>query len=83
MRIVFTTRGWEDYCSWAEDRKMLRRVNRLIDEAARDPAVGIGKPEPLSHGLAGYSSRRITEEHRLVYGVRGDDLVIVQVRHHY
>ena len=83
MRIVFTTRGWEDYCTWAEDRKMLRRVNRLIDEAARDPAVGIGKPEPLSHGLAGYFSRRITEEHRLVYGVRGDDLVIVQVCHHY
>ncbi|KLL11217.1 Txe/YoeB family addiction module toxin [Protofrankia coriariae] len=83
MRIVFTARAWADYASWADDRKMLRRINRLIEESARDPAVGIGKPEPLAQNLSGYWSRRITEEHRLVYQVRGDDLVIVQVRYHY
>jgi len=62
---------------------MLRRINRLIDEAGRDPAVGIGKPEPLAQNLRGYWSRRITDEHRLVYRLRGDDLVIVQARFHY
>lgn len=83
MRITFTSRGWEDYLSWQDDRKMLRRINRLIQEAAGDPAGGIGKPEPLTQNLAGYWSRRVTDEHRLVYQVRGDDLVIVQVRYHY
>lgn len=62
---------------------MLRRINRLIDEAGRDPGVGIGKPEPLAQNLRGYWSRRITDEHRLVYRLRGDDLVIVQARFHY
>lgn len=83
MRIAFTDTGWDDYTSWTDDRKMLRRINRLIDEATRDPAVGIGKPEPLSHNLRGYWSRRITDEHRLVYTVRDNDLVIVQARYHY
>jgi toxin YoeB len=81
--VVFTPNGWEDYCSWSDDRKMLRRINRLIEEASRDPAVGIGKPEALSANLAGYWSRRITDEHRLVYLIRDDDLVIVQARYHY
>lgn len=83
MRIVFTPRGWDDYCSWVDERKLLHRINRLIDEAARDPAAGIGKPEALTQNLRGYWSRRVTDEHRLVYTVRGDDLVIVQVRYHY
>ena len=83
MRIVFTTHGWEDYTSWTGDRKTLVRINRLIAEAVRDPAGGIGKPERLSGDLSGCWSRRIDQEHRLVCTVRGGDLVILQARYHY
>ena len=83
MRIVFTTHGWEDYTSWVDDRKTLARINRLITEAARDPATGTGKPERLRGDLSGCWSRRIDQEHRLVYTGRGDDLVVLQVRYHY
>ncbi|MCF6742772.1 Txe/YoeB family addiction module toxin [Blastococcus sp. KM273128] len=83
MRIVFTTHGWEDCTSWVGDRKTLARINRLITEAARDPATGTGKPERLRGDLSGCWSRRIDQEHRLVYTVRGDDLVVLQVRYHY
>ena len=83
MKIVFTPHGWEDYCSGAGDRKTLSRINRLITEAARDPGAGTGKPERLSGDLTGFWSRRVDQEHRLVYTVRADDLVIVQARYHY
>ena len=84
MRLVFTPNGWADYTYWLRaDRSTLKRINRLIDEALRDPASGIGKPEPLRHMFAGCWSRRISEEHRLVYLVDGDDLVILQARYHY
>ena len=83
MRIVFTTHGWEDYTSWAGDRKALVRINRLIVEAARDSGVGAGKPERLRGDLSGCWSRRIDQEHRLVYSVQGDDLVVLQARYHY
>ena len=84
MRLVFTPHGWEDYVYWQQtDRAMQKRVNRLIDDALRDPFEGIGKPEQLRHALAGLWSRRIDEEHRLVYLVDGEDLVIVQARYHY
>ena len=84
MRLVFTPHGWQDYTWWqAADRATLKRINRLIEAALRDPASGIGKPEPLRHVLAGAWARRITEEHRLVYLVDGDDLVILQARFHY
>ena len=84
MRIVFTTDGWEDYTYWlSADRTTLKRINRLIDGALRDPTSGIGKPAPLRHMLAGCCSRRIGEEHRLVYLVDGEDLVILQARYHY
>ncbi len=84
MRLVFTPHGWEDYTFWVEtDGAMLRRVNRLIEAALRDPTSGIGKPEPLRHLLSGAWSRRITDEHRLVYLLDGDDLVILQARYHY
>lgn len=75
--------GWEDYTSWANERTILKRINRMIEEAARDPATGIGKPERLSHNLSGYWSRRITDEHRLVYQLRDEELIIVQARYHY
>lgn len=84
MRLVFTPHGWEDYTFWIEtDRAMLRRVNRLIEAALRDPTSGIGKPEPLRHLLSGAWSRRIADEHRLVYLLDGDDLVILQARYRY
>lgn len=84
MRLVFTSHGWEDYTYWLDaDRKTLKRVNRLIDDALRDPTSGIGKPEPLKHLLAGAWSRRITDEHRLVYLLDDEDLIVLQARFHY
>lgn len=84
MRLVFTPHGWEDYVYWeTADRAILKRINRLIEDISRDPFVGIGKPEPLRHALAGAWSRRIDEEHRLVYLVDADDIVILQARYHY
>lgn len=81
--ISFTRVGWEDYCSWSDNRKTLNRINRLIDEADRDPPAGAGKPERLKGDLAGAWSRRIDQEHRLVYIVRDGDLMVLQARHHY
>ena len=84
MRLVFTVHGWEDYLHWqSADRQVLRRVNRLLEDCVRDPFDGIGKPEQLRHALAAAWSRRITEEHRLVYLVDDDDLVVLQARYHY
>ncbi|MGK2854787.1 MAG: Txe/YoeB family addiction module toxin [Microbacteriaceae bacterium] len=84
MRLVFTAQGWEDYTHWqAADRTTLKRINRLLDDALREPATGIGKPERLKYGISGAWSRRITEEHRLVYLVIEDDLVVLQARYHY
>lgn len=84
MRLVFTPHGWDDYLHWqSADRQILRRVNRLLTDCLRDPFDGIGKPEQLRHALAGAWSRRITEEHRLVYLVDAEDLVVLQARYHY
>jgi toxin YoeB len=84
VRLVFTPHAWEDYQHWVQtDRATLKRINRLIDDVLRDPVTGIGKPEQLRHVLAGAWSRRITEEHRLVYLVERDDVVILQARYHY
>jgi toxin YoeB len=75
--------SYDDHASWADDRRMLKRINPLIEEASLDPGAGIGKPERLSGDLAGYWSRRIDQQHRLVYTLRGEDLVIVQACYHY
>ncbi|AIY00238.1 hypothetical protein ART_0639 [Arthrobacter sp. PAMC 25486] len=84
MRLAFTPHAWDDYTYWlGADKAMLTRINRLINDALRDPAAGIGKPEPLRYMFAGVWSRRITEEHRLVYLVEGEDLIILQARYHY
>ena len=84
MRLVWDPYGWEDYQHWQKvDRRILKRVNTLIDAALGDPFGGIGKPKQLKYGASGAWSRRITDEHRLVYLVAGDDLVILQVRYHY
>jgi toxin YoeB len=84
VRLVFTSHGWDDYKHWLQaDRQILKRNNRLIDDALPDPTDGIGKPEPLRHMLGGTWSRRLTDEHRLVYLVDDADLVILQARFHY
>jgi toxin YoeB len=84
VRLVFTPIGWEDYTYWqGADRAQVKRINRLIEDALRDPTSGIGKPEPLKHVLQGAWSRRIDQEHRLVYLVDRDDLVVLQARFHY
>ena len=84
MRLVFTPHGWDDYQWWvANDKATLKRVNRLLDEIVRSPFEGIGKPESLRHILANCWSRRVDEEHRLVYLVDHDDIVVLQARFHY
>jgi toxin YoeB len=84
MRIIFSSKAWEDYVHWQQaDKKILKRINDLIKAISRDPFDGIGKPEPLRHGLSGYWSRRINDEHRLVYKVEGEDLLIAMCRYHY
>ncbi|HUE93461.1 Txe/YoeB family addiction module toxin [Pseudomonas sp.] len=84
MRLIFAEQAWEDYLHWqGSDKKILKRINALIKEAARSPFAGTGKPEALKHALAGYWSRRINDEHRMVYRVEGDALLIAQLRYHY
>lgn len=82
--IVFRKRAWEDYLHWQQtDRKTLQRINALIRDIQRSSYEGLGKPEPLKHQFAGFWSRRIDDEHRLVYTYVDDELVIVQCRYHY
>ncbi|MFH6983038.1 Txe/YoeB family addiction module toxin [Marinoscillum luteum] len=84
MTLVFTANAWEDYVYWQKvDRKMVKKINDLIKVIKRTPFDGIGKPEPLRYDLAGYWSRRIDLEHRLVYQVSGDELLIYACRYHY
>lgn len=84
MKLIFSSHAWDDYLYWQKtDRKMLKRVNRLIQEIKRSPYKGIGKPEPLRHALTGYWSRRIDREHRIVYKVEDDAIFIAQLRYHY
>ena len=84
MNIVFTDMGWDDYQHWvATDRAMVKRINKLIADVQRTPFTGIGKPEALKHQLSGYWSRRITEEHRLVYAVEENQIVVIAARYHY
>ena len=84
MKLVFAALAWEDYLYWQkQDRKLVERINKLIEATARDPFTGIGKPEPLKHAFAGFWSRRINDEHRMVYRMTGDQLEIAQLRFHY
>lgn len=84
MKLTFTDEAWEDYLYWQKiDKKTVQKINELIKYIKRDPFEGIGKPEPLKHELAGFWSRRINEEHRLVYGITDDSIVIVSCRYHY
>ena len=84
MNLLFTPNAWEDYEYWqSQDKKIIKRINRLIKDTKRSPTVGIGKPEGLKENLSGYWSRRITDEHRMVYKFTNDTLTIVALRYHY
>ena len=84
MKLTFSDEAWEDYLYWQEqDRRMVVRINRLIKETMREPFTGTGKPEPLKHALSGFWSRRINEEHRMVYKVEEGALLLAQLRYHY
>jgi len=84
LKLVFSDNAWEDYLYWQKtDKKILRRINKLIKETKRNPFEGIGKPEPLKHALSGFWSRRINDEHRIVYKATGDSIHIAQLRYHY
>jgi len=84
MRLVFTPHGREDYLYWqSTDRTTVKLINRLLQDVIRDPFTGIGKPEQLRHVLQGCWSRRIDDEHRLVYLVEGEDIGVLQARYHY
>ncbi len=84
MTITFSKNAWEDYVSWqTEDKRILRKINELIEAIQRNPFEGIGKPEPLKYDLAGFWSRRIDREHRLVYQVINNEILIYSCRYHY
>ena len=84
MKLTFDPEAWEDYLHWqVTDRKILGRLNTLIEQCRRTPFSGIGKPEPLRGKLSGWWSRRLTDKHRLVYRVTDDTLLIAQCRRHY
>ena len=84
MKLIFAEHAWEDYLYWQKtDKKVLSRINKLIKETQREPFGGVGKPEPLKHGLAGYWSRRINDEHRIIYKVDSESVSIAQLRYHY
>ncbi len=84
MRIVFSKNAWLDYTSWQEeDKRIVRKINDLIKDISRHPYEGLGKPEPLKFDLSGLWSRRITTEHRIVYKIQEDDILIFTCRYHY
>lgn len=84
MILAWAENAWEDYLFWQQkDKKTLRRINALIKDTIRQPFSGLGDPEPLKHNWSGYWSRRIDREHRLVYKVTDDSLIIAQCRYHY
>ncbi len=84
MNYIFVDESWEDYQYWLKtDKKILARINDLIKDISRTPYTGLGKPEPLKYKYKGYWSRRITDEHRLIYQVKGEELVILKCRFHY
>ena len=84
MKYIFSDRAWDDYLYWQKtDKRVLKRINKLIKEISREPFKGTGKPEPLKYALSGYWSRRITEADRIVYKVESGSLYIAQLRYHY
>lgn len=84
MKLTFSLQAWDDYLYWQKtDKKVLKRINLIIKDIVRSPHDGIGKPEPLKHALSGYWSRRISNEHRIVYKVMDGQILIAQLKYHY
>jgi len=84
MNLTFAPKAWNSYLYWQKtDKAIVKRINVLIKDIQRSPFEGIGKPEPLRHALSGFWSRRINDEHRIVYKVTGDNILIAQLRYHY
>jgi toxin YoeB len=84
MKLIFSEQAWEDYLHWQKtDKKLLQRINTLIKDVSRSPFEGIGKPEPLKNALSGFWSRRINDEHRIVYKIVDGSMLIAQLRYHY
>ena len=84
MKLIFSEHAWNDYFYWQKtDKKILKRINAVVKDIQRSPFDGIGKPEPLKHALSGYWSRRINDEHRLVYKISDESILIAQLRYHY
>jgi len=84
MNLTFAPKAWESYLYWQKtDKAIVKRINTLIKDIQRNPFEGIGKPEPLKHALSGFWSRRINDEHRIVYTVTEDNILIAQLRYHY
>lgn len=84
MNLIFANHAWDDYLYWQKtDKKMNKRINSLIKDIQRSPFEGIGKPESLKHALSGYWSRRINDEHRIIYKVDSESVYIAQIRYHY
>jgi len=84
VKLVFSEDAWDDYLYWQRiDNKVIRKISNLVEAITRQPFEGVGKPEPLKHALVGYWSRRINAEHRIVYKVTDEALLIAQLRHHY
>lgn len=84
MKKIFLSPAWEDYLYWQQtDKSILRKINSLIKEIERTPFEGTGKPEPLKHNLAGWWSRRLNLEHRLVYRIENESIIVLQCRYHY
>jgi len=84
VKLIFSEQAWDDYLHWQKmDKKLLERINVLIKGISRSPFEGIGKPEPLKNALSGYWSRRINDEHRIVYKITDGSMFIAQLRYHY
>ena len=84
MKLIFAEKAWEDYLYWQKtDKKIVNRIHALIKDIQREAFKGIGKPEPLKHALSGYWSRRINDEHRIVYKIVDSAILIAQLRYHY
>jgi len=84
VKLIFSENAWLEYLEWQKtDKRILKRINELIKDTKRNPTSGLGKPEPLKHALKGYWSRRITDEHRMVYRHSEDSILIAQLKYHY
>ncbi len=84
MNLTFAPKAWDSYLYWQKtDKTIVKRINRLIKDIQRNPFEGIGKPEPLKHALSGFWSRRINDEHRIVYKVTENNILIAQLCYHY